>query len=63
MATEFADTLVWLLRLVLLAGLAWGGWLCVSHVVPEKTLQFEHFAAYAVLLLLLTTIGGILHAG
>lgn len=67
MAAELADTLVWILRLALLAGLAWGAWLSVSHALPPATpgkmLQLEHFATYALLILLLTTLGGILHAG
>jgi hypothetical protein len=62
MLVELADFLVWVLRLALLAGLGWGGWLCLGQVLPQKALQLEHFARYALLLLLLTTIGGILHA-
>jgi len=64
---DFADAVVWIVRLVLVAGLGWGAWLCVSHVLlparPEKTLEFEHFATFALLVLLLTTLGGFLHAG
>jgi len=67
MFAEAADTLVWIIRLVLFAGLAWGAWLCIGHTLlparPEKTLQFEHFATFALLVLLLTTLGGMLHAG
>ena len=63
MLVELADLLVWVLRLALLAGLGWGAWLCLGQVVPEKkALPLEHFATYALLVLLLTTIGGFLHA-
>jgi hypothetical protein len=62
MLVELADFLVWALRLALLAGLGWGAWLCLGQVLPEKTLPLEHFATYALLVLLLTTIGGFLHA-
>ena len=64
---DLADAVVWIMRLVLVAGLAWGGWLCVGHLLlparPEKTLDVEHFATFALLVLLLTTLGGFLHAG
>jgi hypothetical protein len=67
MFTEAADALVWLIRLALVAGLAWGGWLCLAHsLLParsQKTLPFEHFATFALLVLLATTLGGFLHAG
>ena len=62
MPAEFADFVVWVLRLALLAGLGWGAWLCLGQVLPERPPQLEHFATYALLVLLLTTIGGILHA-
>jgi hypothetical protein len=67
MFADVADLLAWILRLVLLAGFCWGAWLCIGHVFlparPEKTLQFEHFATFALLVLLLTTLGGVLHGG
>jgi hypothetical protein len=67
MFTDLADALVWIIRIVLLAGMGWGAWLCLGHVFlparSEKTLEFEHFATFALLVLLLTTIGGVLHAG
>jgi hypothetical protein len=67
MFTDLADALVWIVRVALFAGLAWGAWLCIGHIFlparSEKTLQFEHFATFAVLILLLTTLGGALHAG
>lgn len=67
MFADVADLLVWIVRLVLLAGLCWGAWLCIGHVFlparSEKTMQFEHFATFALLVLLLSTLGGVLHAG
>ena len=67
MFTDLADALVWLIRLMLLAGLCWGAWLCFAHAFlparSEKTLQSEHFATFALLLLLFTALGSVLHAG
>lgn len=67
MFEDFAVALVWTLRLVLFAGIVWGAWLCISYTLlppgQEKTLQIEHFATYALLVLLLTTLGGIFNAG
>ena len=63
---ELADVFVWIIRVVFAAGLAWGAWLCVSHLIlPErspKLLQLEHFATFAVLVLLFSTLGGLLQA-
>ncbi|MGH8690110.1 MAG: hypothetical protein ACREUS_03685 [Burkholderiales bacterium] len=62
-----AEGLVWIVRAVLLAGLVWGGWLCISHaLLPPRTQNsagFEYFATFALLVLLLTTVGGFLHGG
>jgi len=64
---ELSDAVVWIVRLVLVAGLGWGAWLCVGHLLlparPQKALDIEHFATFALLVLLLTTFGGLLHAG
>lgn len=64
---DFADAFVWIMRVVLLAGLAWGGWLCIGQLqLPEnrhKGSEIERFASFALLVLLITTIGGVLHAG
>jgi hypothetical protein len=66
MLIEAADAVVWIIRLVLFSGLAWGAWLCVSHALltgrSPRTLAFEHFATFALLVLLLTSLGGVLHA-
>jgi len=62
----FTEAAVWLVRLVLVAGLGWGAWLCIGHILlparSEKTLDLEHFATFALLVLLITTLGGFLHA-
>ena len=66
MFSDAADAMVWIMRLVLFAGLAWGAWLCLGQLIPgrpEKTLEFEHFATFALLVLLFSTLGGVLHAG
>ena len=43
MPTEFTDTLVWLIRLALTVGLAWGAWLCLAPLFfparPERSLR------------------------
>jgi uncharacterized membrane protein YecN with MAPEG domain len=63
MFNEFADALVWIIRVALVAGLAWGAWLCIGSSSPERSEKmFEHFATFAVLVLLLTTLGGAIHA-
>jgi hypothetical protein len=63
---ELSDAVVWIVRLVLVAGLGWGAWLCVGHLLlparPQKMLEMEHFATFALLVLLFTTLGGFLHA-
>ena len=66
MPDELAEALIWMIRVVLLAGIAWGGWLCVSSTLPprsEKSAPLEHVATFALLVLLFTTLGGLLRAG
>ena len=66
MFNEVADALVWIIRVALLAGLAWGAWLCFGHLIlPERSprmLQLERFATFAVLVLLVGTLGGLMQA-
>ena len=66
MFNEFADALVWIIRVALVAGLAWGVWLCFVHLIlPERSprmLQLERFATFAVLVLLVGTLGGLMQA-
>lgn len=68
MPDNLADALVWILRLALLAGIGWGAWLCIGDLVaparPGKGLVLEHFATFALLVLVLfSTLGGLVHAG
>ena len=67
MLVESVEALVWIIRVVLLAGLAWGAWLSIGEsllpVRPQRTLAFEHFATFALLVLLLSTLGVLLQAG
>ena len=67
MLVESVEALVWFIRLALLAGLAWGAWLSIGQSLlparPEKTLAFEHFATFALLVLLLSSLGVLLQAG
>jgi hypothetical protein len=67
MLAELADILVWAVRGALVAGLFWGGWLSLGLAWrPQgeaRHFAFERFATLALLVLLLTTIGGLLHAG
>jgi hypothetical protein len=65
--SNLSEAIVWMMRLVLAAGLDRGAWLCIGHIMlrarPDKTVELEHFATFALLVLLLTTLGGFLHAG
>jgi hypothetical protein len=67
MFADTMDALVWIIRLLLVAGVCWGAWLCIGQVFlparSEKSLQLEHFATFALVVLILTTLGGVLHAG
>ena len=68
MPENLIDSLVWILRAVLFAGLAWGAWLCIDEMLPPtwsgRVPGLEHFATFTLLvLLLISTLGGILHAG
>jgi hypothetical protein len=64
--SDFGEALIWTVRLVLLAGLCWGAWLCVGpELLParaEQGLRLERFATFALLVLLLTTLGGLVRA-
>ncbi|HET9274339.1 MAG TPA: hypothetical protein VFO09_08745 [Methyloceanibacter sp.] len=65
MLTDFADLVMWILRLGVAGGIAWGAWLCLTHTfLPARSLkriQFEQFATFALLILLLTTLGSLGH--
>ena len=63
----FTDLAVWIMRLAALTGLVWGAWLCFSHsFLParsERLLELEHFASFALMVVMFSTLGGLLHAG
>jgi len=65
MPADFAEILLLAVRGALFAGLCWGAWLCFAEqVAPEKSAKkppLERFATFAVLVLLLTAFGGIVH--
>ena len=69
MFEDVAEALVWIMRIVLLGGIAWGAWLCIDEMLlpdrPEKMLGAERFATFALLILLVisTLAGGFAHAG
>ena len=66
MSADLGEALIWIVRLVLLAGLCWGAWLCIGpEILPARAdqgLRLERFATFALLVLLLTTLGGIVRA-
>ena len=67
MIADFGEFLIWLMRVALFAGICWGAWLCFGHMIlPERSPKFvhiEHFATFALLVLLFSTLGGLIHAG
>ena len=65
MSPELAEAFVWLVRVVLLAGLGWGAWLSIGCALPrsEERVTLEHFATLALLALLFGTLGGLFHGG
>lgn len=52
-----------MVRVALIAGLCWGAWLCLGEQIaqarPAETPPLERFATFAVLILLLTALGGL----
>lgn len=67
MLAELVDVLVWIVRGILVAGLCWGAWLSFGPASPPESapqdFRFERFATLALLVLLLSTIGGLIHSG
>ena len=66
MFTDIADAVLWTMRLLALAGLCWGAWLAFSltflPAAPQRRLHIEHFATFALLVLLFSALGGVIHA-
>ena len=67
MFAHLADAIVWTIRILIFTGLAWGVWIAFSHTFlpgrSEKRLEFEHYATFALLVLIFSTVGGVIHAG
>ncbi len=75
MVAELVEVLVLVVRRALFAGLCWGAWLCLGEQIgpaqPAKDplpnrqapnhQPLKRFATFAVLLLLLTALGGLAH--
>ena len=65
MLAEFVEVLVLMVRGALFAGLCWGAWLCLAEQLPAARSwkkPLERFATFAVLVLLLTALGGLSQA-
>lgn len=67
MPADLSDAIVWTIRILIFTGLAWGVWIVFSHTFlparSEKRLEFEHYATFALLVLIFSTVGGVIHAG
>jgi len=75
MVAELVEVLLLVVRGALFAGLCWGAWLCLGERIgpagpaknplpihrPPKHQPLKRFATFAVLLLLLTALGGLAH--
>ena len=69
---EFVEVLILVVRGALFAGLCWGAWLCLgkqtaqrrpANSPPPNHQPLKRFATLAVLILLLTVLGGLVQAG
>jgi hypothetical protein len=75
MLVELVEVLLLVVRGALFAGLCWGAWLCLGEQIgparpaknplpihqPPNHQPLKRFATVAVLLLLLTALGGLAH--
>jgi hypothetical protein len=63
MLADFAEVLLLVVRGALFAWLCWGAWLCIGEQVsaaqPGNNRPLERFATFALLVLLLTAVGGL----
>ena len=71
MSYEFVEFLILVVRGALFAGLCWGAWLCLdeesaqlrpANSPPPNHQPLKRFATFAVLLLVLTALGGLVQA-
>lgn len=71
MLADLAEILLLVVRGALFAGLCWGAWLCLGEQVaaarpaenpPPNHQPLKRFATFAVLILLLTALGGLAQA-
>ena len=72
MFSEFIEVLILMVRGALFAGLCWGAWLCLGKQTAQRRpansplpnhQPLKRFATFAVLILLLTALGGLAQAG
>ncbi len=65
MLAELVEVFLLVVRGALFAGLCWGAWLCLGERFPAarraKVPPLKRFASFALLLLLLTALGGLAH--
>jgi hypothetical protein len=68
MPAELVEVLLLMARGALFAGLCWGAWLCLGEQLaparpaknpPPKHQPLKRFASFAMLILLLTALGGL----
>ena len=66
MFIDLADAILWIIRAALFGGIAWGAWLCIGHMLlpprSEKMLQVQYFATVALVVILFSTLGGLMQA-
>lgn len=71
MPAELVEVLVLVVRGALFAGLCWGAWLCLGEQAdparpandpPSNHQPLRRFASFALLILLLTALGGLAQA-
>ena len=71
MVAELVEVLLLMVRGALFAGLCWGAWLCLGEQLtparpaknpPPNRQPLKRFASFALLLLLLTALGGLSQA-
>ena len=63
MFSDFIEVLILVVRGALFAGLCWGAWLCLGEQItaarPANPWPLKRFASFAILILLLSALGGL----